>query len=162
MGSVSCGRKLQAREPESNRPSSEALAVPEAKHLVLDRVFHVAGRGAFDIEALGEEAAVALTRPAEPADPPLTSEAQLFDLSPGMLKDVKIERQKRGAGAKPGDTELVPYFWTKGSAKHPSKPSANTVKLFDELAKATSQPLWRVLVALSIRHVGPTAARSLG
>ena len=55
----------------------------------------------------------------------------------------------------------MPYFWTKGSAKHPSKPSANTVKLFDELAKATSQPLWRVLVALSIRHVGPTAARSL-
>jgi DNA ligase (NAD+) len=40
-------------------------------------------------------AAVALTRPAEPADPPLTSEAQLFDLSAGMLKDVKIERAGR-------------------------------------------------------------------
>ena len=155
----SCGTELRpAKEGDVDIRCPNARSCPDQ---LKERVFHAAGRGAFDIEALGEEAAVALTRPAEPADPPLTSEAQLFDLSAGMLKDVKIERQKRGAGAKPGDTELVPYFWTKGSAKHPSKPSANTVKLFDELAKATSQPLWRVLVALSIRHVGPTAARSL-
>src|SRR5690625_1560378 len=41
------------------------------------------------------------------------------------------------------------------------RPGANTDRLVDGLAKATQQPLWRVLVALSIRHVGPTAARSL-
>ncbi len=39
--------------------------------------------------------------------------------------------------------------------------SANGEKLLAELEKAKSQPLWRVLVALSIRHVGPTAARAL-
>ncbi len=155
----SCGTELRpAKEGDVDIRCPNARSCPDQ---LKERVFHAAGRGAFDIEALGEEAAVALTRPAEPAEPPLTSEAQLFDLTAGMLKDVRIERQKRGAGARPGETELVPYFWTKGSAKHPSQPSANTVKLFDELAKATSQPLWRVLVALSIRHVGPTAARSL-
>ena len=52
-------------------------------------------------------------------------------------------------------------FFTAGTAKKPSVPTANTLRLFDELEKAKSQPLWRTLVALSIRHVGPTAARSL-
>jgi DNA ligase (NAD+) len=39
--------------------------------------------------------------------------------------------------------------------------SANGQRLLDNLAKARTVPLWRVLVALSIRHVGPTAARAL-
>ena len=39
--------------------------------------------------------------------------------------------------------------------------SANGHKLVDNLGQARQQPLWRVLVALSIRHVGPTAARAL-
>ena len=39
--------------------------------------------------------------------------------------------------------------------------SAGGEKLLAELEKAKSQPLWRVVVALSIRHVGPTAARAL-
>ena len=60
-----------------------------------------------------------------------------------------------------GERELVPYFYTRGTAKKQSAPSANTKKLFDELEKAKDQDLWRVLVALSIRHVGPTAARTL-
>jgi DNA ligase (NAD+) len=121
----------------------------------------VASRGAFDIEALGWEAAIALTQPAEPADPPLTSEAALFSLKPEDLADVRIRREKRSKGVGTGEYELVPYFYTKATAKTPSKPTANTVKLFKELEKAKSQPLWRVLVALSIRHVGPTASRAL-
>ena len=60
-----------------------------------------------------------------------------------------------------GEYELVPYFYTKGTAKSPSKPTATTEKLFMELEKAKNQPLWRVLVALSIRHVGPAASRAL-
>ena len=39
--------------------------------------------------------------------------------------------------------------------------SANGKRLLANLHEAKSQPLWRVLVALSIRHVGPTAARAL-
>ena len=60
-----------------------------------------------------------------------------------------------------GEFELVPYFFTKATTKTPSKPTATTDKLFRELEKAKAQPLWRVLVALSIRHVGPRASRAL-
>ncbi len=126
-----------------------------------ERVFHLAGRGAFDIEALGWEAAIALTQPAEPATPPLTTEATLFDLTPEQLADVRVRREKRSKGVGTGEFELVPYFYTKATAKTPSKPTATTDKLFRELEKAKTQPLWRVLVALSIRHVGPRASRAL-
>ncbi|MCU1564874.1 MAG: ligase, NAD-dependent [Arthrobacter sp.] len=126
-----------------------------------ERVFHLAGRGAFDIEALGWEAAIALTQPAEPETPPLTTEATLFDLTPEDLADVRVRREKRSKGVATGEYELVPYFFTKATAKTPSKPTATTEKLFRELEKAKTQPLWRVLVALSIRHVGPRASRAL-
>ena len=126
-----------------------------------ERVFHLAGRGGFDIEALGWEAAIALTQPAEPDVAPLSTEAALFDLTPEALADVRIRREKRSKGVATGEFELVPYFWSKGTAKTPSKPTATTDKLFRELEKAKSQPLWRLLVALSIRHVGPRASRAL-
>nr|WP_245531513.1 NAD-dependent DNA ligase LigA [Arthrobacter globiformis] len=126
-----------------------------------ERVFHVASRGAFDIEALGWEAAIALTQPAEPETPPLTSEATLFRLTREDLAGVRIRREKRSKGVGTGEFELVPYFFSKGTAKSPSKPTATTEKLFAELEKAKTQPLWRVLVALSIRHVGPRASRAL-
>lgn len=126
-----------------------------------ERIYYTASRAAFDIEALGFEAAKALTAPAEPAEPPLRSEAFLFDLTEEDLREVKIEREKKVKGVGTGKTELVPYFWSKGTAKRPSAPTKNTRNLFVELQKAKQQPLWRVLVALSIRHVGPTAARAL-
>ncbi|MFR0639746.1 helix-hairpin-helix domain-containing protein, partial [Arthrobacter sp. LS16] len=60
-----------------------------------------------------------------------------------------------------GRFDLVPYFFTKATAKKPSVPTKSTEKLFDELEKAKGNPLWRVLVALSIRHVGPNASRAI-
>ena len=155
----SCGTELRpAKEGDVDIRCPNARSCPSQ---LRERVFHAAGRGAFDIEALGYEAALALTRPDEPETPPLTSEAQLFDLTPEDLREVRIRREKKSKGVPTGETELVPYFWTKGTAKKPSEPTATTRKLFEELEKAKTQPLWRVLVALSIRHVGPTAARSL-
>jgi DNA ligase (NAD+) len=97
-----------------------------------ERIFHVAGRGAFDIEALGYEGAIALLQAGVVED-----EGDLFDLTADDLRRVPLYTRKDG--------EL----------------SANGVKLLDNLQTAKNQPLWRVLVALSIRHVGPTAARAL-
>lgn len=154
----SCGTPLApAKEGDVDIRCPNAKSCPSQ---LRERVFHVAGRGAFDIEALGWEAAIALTQPAEPAVPPLTTEADLFRLTPEKLADVRILRDKKVKGVVTGQ-ELVPYFYTRGTAKKPSEPTANTRKLFAELAKAKSQPLWRVLVALSIRHVGPTASRAV-
>jgi DNA ligase (NAD+) len=97
-----------------------------------ERVFHVAGRGAFDIEALGYEAATALLEAGVIAD-----EGDLFDLTAEDLLRTSLFRTKAGAL------------------------SANGKRLLANLQAAKDKPLWRVLVALSIRHVGPTAARAL-
>jgi DNA ligase (NAD+) len=155
----SCGTPLApAKEGDVDIRCPNSRSCPAQ---LRERVFHLAGRGAFDIEALGWEAAIALTQPAEPETPPLTTEATLFRLKPEDLAEVRIRREKRSKGVATGEFELVPYFYSKGTAKSPSKPTANTGKLFRELEKAKTQPLWRVLVALSIRHVGPRASRAL-
>jgi DNA ligase (NAD+) len=161
----SCGTELgEQKEGDKDLRCPNSRSCPAQ---LANRIFYLASRAAFDIEALGEEAALALTAPAEPETPPLTSEAFLFELSDedsqlrASLADVKIWRDKKVKGVATGERELVPYFYTRGTAKKPSAPSANTKKLFDEIAKAKDQDLWRVLVALSIRHVGPTAARTL-
>ena len=127
-----------------------------------ERVFHLAGRGAFDIEALGWEAAIALTQPAEPGSRAADHRGDTCSASRrSSSRTSAIRREKRSKGVATGEFELVPYFYTKATAKTPSKPTATTDKLFSELEKAKTQPLWRVLVALSIRHVGPRASRAL-
>ncbi|GAB6983743.1 NAD-dependent DNA ligase LigA [Nocardioides pyridinolyticus] len=105
---------------------------------VRERVFHVAGRGAFDIEGLGYEAAVALLD-AEV----IGNEGDVFDLTAEQV--------------------LRAPLFTRAPKKGEEGPqlSANGQRLLDNLAKAKQVPLWRVLVGLSIRHVGPTAARAL-
>lgn len=97
-----------------------------------ERVFHVASRNALDIEVLGYEAGVALLQAGV-----ISSEGDLFALTEEDLLRTELFRTKAG--------DL----------------SANGKRLLANLGKAKSAPLWRVLVALSIRHVGPTAARAL-
>lgn len=155
----SCGTELApAKEGDVDLRCPNARSCPAQ---VMEKVFHAASRGAFDIEALGEEAARALTQPEAPEQPPLSGLAGLFDLAPEDLAGVRIRREKKSQGKPTGQTQLVPYFYTRGTAQKPSAPTANTEKLFTQLEQAKEQPLWRVLVALSIRHVGPTAARAL-
>jgi len=97
-----------------------------------ERLFHLAGRGALDIEVLGYEAAVALLDSGL-----VTDEGDLFGLTAEKLA-------------------TVPFFVTKGGVL-----TANATRLLANLEDARHRPLWRILVALSIRHVGPTAARAL-
>jgi DNA ligase (NAD+) len=118
-----------------------------------ERLFSLASRGAFDIEALGYEGAMALLDSGVIAD-----EGDLFSLAPSA-DDPDAAAQKLATVA----------LYTR-AAKKSDPPetvrdgrvlSANGQKLVANLARAKTQPLWRVLVALSIRHVGPTAARAL-
>ncbi|MGC4876541.1 NAD-dependent DNA ligase LigA [Micromonospora sp. DT43] len=97
-----------------------------------ERVFHLAGRGAFDIEVLGYKGAAALLDAEIIAD-----EGDLFQLDADQLI-------------------RSPFFVNKDGSL-----GSNAVKLLDNLAVARERDLWRVLVALSIRHVGPTAAQAL-
>jgi DNA ligase (NAD+) len=83
-------------------------------------------------QALGYEAAIALLNSGA-----ITDEGDLFDLDADRLRNVALFVNKNGSL------------------------SANGNRLLSNLAAAKDRPLWRVLVALSIRHVGPTAARAL-
>ena len=163
----SCGTELRpAREADVDIRCPNTRSCPAQ---LRERLFYLASRKALDIEALGWEAAIALTDPDlhRPPEAPggrrrgvLASEAGLFDLTPDDLRDVTVWRRRKVRGV-PGAWAEELYFWTKATAKKPSVPRATTVTLFTELEKARTRPLWRVLVALSIRHVGPTAARAL-
>ena len=139
------------------------LRCPNARHCpgqIRERVAYLAGRSALDIEALGYEAAVALTQPDE-GEPPLRDEGDLFDLTVEKLAAPRMYQQARGKDAKEGDRDLVPYFYTKPTAKKPSVPTKTTEQLIEQLDQAKTRELWRYLVALSIRHVGPSAAREI-
>ncbi len=125
-----CGTQLRrARDSDVDIRCPNARSCPAQ---LRERIFHVAGRGAFDIEVLGYEAAVALLAAGVVAD-----EGDLFALDEDALLQVDLFRTKAG------------------------QLSANGHKLLANLETVKDRPLWRVLVALSIRHVGPTAAQAL-
>jgi DNA ligase (NAD+) len=139
------------------------LRCPNARHCpgqLKERIAYLAGRSALDIEALGYEAAVALTGP-DAGDAPVTFDAELFDLTVQKLASAQMYQQARGKEAAEGERELVPYFYTKGTKAKPSVPTKTTEQLIEQLEVAKTKELWRFLVALSIRHVGPSAAREL-
>ncbi len=118
------------------------LRCPNHQHCpaqVRERVYHVAGRGAFDIEGLGYEAAVALLEAGV-----IANEGDVFNLDAAALRRAPLFT--RAPKKDEGDEPVL---------------SANGQRLVDNLDRAKDAALWRVLVALSIRHVGPTAARAL-
>jgi len=154
-----CGTELRAQ-----KEGDVDIRCPNARNCpaqLRERLYFVAGRGALDIEALGYVAATALTQPLEPDDPPVKNEGDLFYLDVEQLKKIKsvVREQRTGLpkiDEKTGEEKVVTFFATKAG-----EPKKTVEKLFEELEKAKTQPLWRVLVALSIRHVGPTAAQAL-
>lgn len=96
-----------------------------------ERVAHIGSRGVLDIEALGEVTAVELCRSI------LQSEAELFGLTLETLSASDYFKKKDGT------------------------PAEVSLKLLKNLEEAKTRPLWRILAALNIRHVGPVAARAL-
>ncbi len=131
------GRSARPAAPGSRRPrkATSTSAAPTrgpARRSCASGCSHLAGRGAFDIEVLGYEAAAALLDSGVIAD-----EGELFDLD-----EEKLRRS--------------PFFVNKDGSL-----GSNAIHLLANLQEAKQRPLWRVLVALSIRHVGPTAAQAL-
>ena len=97
-----------------------------------ERLFYIGSRAALDIDILGMEAANALLESGAIED-----ESGIFSLTADQLGTIDFFTKKDGSL------------------------SATAEKFLSALAGAKDRPLWRVLVALSIRHVGPTAARAL-
>ncbi len=125
-----CGTELRPeKEGDADIRCPNARSCPAQ---LRERVFHVAGRGAFDIEVLGYEAAAALLESHLLAD-----EGDVFALDEEALCRTDFFTKKDGTL------------------------SANGKRLLTNLQTRKDVPLWRVLVALSIRHVGPTAAQAL-
>jgi DNA ligase (NAD+) len=125
-----CGTTLTRDEGEVDWRCPNARSCPAQ---LRERLFHLASRGAFDIEVLGYEAVVALLDCRLVAD-----EGDVFALTKDKLA-------------------TCPFFVNKAGGL-----KINAQLLLANLAEARTRPLWRILVALSIRHVGPTAARALG
>lgn len=137
-----CGAELR---PE--KESDKDIRCPNAKSCpaqLTERLFALASRHSLDIEALGWEGARGLL-----ASGVLTNEAGLFDLTAAQL--MRVPLYTRAAKKSDPPDQIV-----DGRVL-----SATGHKLLSNLQSAKQQPLWRVLVGLSIRHVGPTAARAL-
>jgi len=97
-----------------------------------ERIYYIGSRAALDIDVMGYEAANALL-----TDAIIVDESDLFALTTDKLMRSEFFTKKDGSAGK------------------------NIEKLLAALEEAKSRPLWRVIVALSIRHVGPTAAQAL-
>lgn len=137
-----CGTELR---PE--KESDKDIRCPNSKSCpaqLVERLFSLASRQAFDIEALGWEGARGLL-----SSGVLENEAGLFELTADDLRRVPL--YTRAAKKTDPANEVVDKRVLSATGK----------KLLANLETARRQPLWRVLVALSIRHVGPTAARAL-
>ncbi|WP_019608630.1 NAD-dependent DNA ligase LigA [Nocardiopsis sp. CNS-639] len=154
-----CGTTLgQQKEGDVDLRCPNARSCPGQ---LRERLFFVASRKALDIEALGYVAATALTQPLEPARPPVRDEGDLFDLTVDMLLPIRThvldpDTTEPKTDPKTGEPKVVSFF-----ANKKGEPKKTVEKLFEQLEEAKSKPLWRVLVALSIRHVGPRAAEDL-
>jgi DNA ligase (NAD+) len=182
-----CGSILApAKEGDIDLRCPNARSCPAQ---VRGRVEHIGSRGGLDIEGLGEVGAAALTQPRVPVVAPLVTEAALFDLTLADLfpievvvrdgetgeprldpnGDEKIEapfRRQRKAplpGRDPSKTRSDPPFDPDGPFDGDEEfiVSKAATELITNLELAKTKDLWRQLVSLNIRHVGPVAARAL-
>ncbi|TFB96488.1 MULTISPECIES: NAD-dependent DNA ligase LigA [unclassified Cryobacterium] len=171
---------MPANCPECGTPLAPAkegdidLRCPNARSCpaqVRGRVEHIGSRGALDIEVLGEVAAAALTQPTVPIEPPLRTEAGLFDLTLDDLTPIEVVVRDAETGLPREEADgtnrlRTPFRRNPTAAEKRAgltgpQPSSSAIKLLAEIELAKTKPLWRLLVSLNIRHVGPVAARAL-
>ncbi|MDQ1008151.1 DNA ligase (NAD+) [Streptomyces sp. V4I23] len=154
-----CGTPLRAmKEGDVDIRCPNARSCPAQ---LRERLFYLAGRECLDIEAFGKVAAAALTRPLEPADPPLKDEGDLFDLTVEQLLPIKAYVLDQDSGLpkrdpKTGEDKVVTVFATKEGG-----PRKNALAMLENIEAAKRRPFARFLNGLSIRHVGPVAAAAL-
>lgn len=164
-----CGTPLRAmKEGDIDLRCPNARACPAQ---VRGRVEHIGSRGGLDIEVLGEVTAAALTQPRVPEVPPLPTEAGLFALTVEQLLPIEVVVKDSETGLPKlddnGQAKVRTPFRRNASAAEKKAgiegvvPSTSALKLIAEIDKAKKKPLWRILVSLNIRHVGPVAARAL-
>lgn len=182
-----CGAQLApAKEGDIDLRCPNAKSCPAQ---VRGRVEHIGARGALDIEGLGEVSAAALTQPLHPEVPPLTTEARLFELRLEELFPIEVVVTDAETGlpkaGEDGQPKRETPFRRLRRAPLPGRPASKTrsdppfdpdgpfdgdaesivsaaaLDLIAQLELAKEKELWRQLVALNIRHVGPVAARAL-
>ncbi|MGC5171128.1 NAD-dependent DNA ligase LigA [Microbacterium sp. DT81.1] len=170
-----CGSPLApAKEGDIDLRCPNARSCPAQ---VRGRVEHVGSRGALDIEGLGEVSAAALTQPVRPERPPLETEAGLFELTPQDLFPIDVVVRDAETGLprllEDGTPDTRSPFRRQRRKTEPFDPdgpfdgdarfvlSKSALELLANLEVAKTKELWRFLVGLSIRHVGPVAARAL-
>ncbi|MER5472642.1 NAD-dependent DNA ligase LigA [Streptomyces sp. NPDC002685] len=154
-----CGTALRPmKEGDIDLRCPNARACPAQ---LRERVSYLAGRECLDIEHFGDVAAAALTRPLEPADPPLADEGDLFGLTREKLLPIRAYVLDQDSGLpkrdpKTGEEKIATVF-----ANQKGEPKKNTLSLLENIEAAKQRPLARFLNGLSIRHVGPVAAEAL-
>lgn len=148
LAALAAGRYLETERGRIRLRTKDLESLAPAQRLGLARTY-------LEEHGIGEQ------------EPVLTGEAGLFELSEDDLAEVFVYQSVRRRGEATGDWRLARFFWTKqtytpdGEVKKASVPGKNATAVLAQLEAAKAQPLWRVLVALSVRHVGPTAARAL-
>ncbi|WP_328906010.1 NAD-dependent DNA ligase LigA [Streptomyces sp. NBC_00234] len=149
------------------RPMKEGdidLRCPNARSCpaqLRERVAYLAGRKCLDIDHFGYVAAAALTKPLEPAEPPLLDEGDLFGLTVEQLLPIRAYVLDQDSGLpkrdpKTGEEKIATVF-----ANQQGEPKKNALGMLEGIAAARTAPLARILTGLSIRHVGPVAAEEL-
>lgn len=149
------------------RPMKEGdidLRCPNARGCpaqIRERVFYLTGRKCLDIENFGYVAAAALTRPLEPAEPPLRDEGDLFDLTSEELLPIRAHVLDQNTGLPKRDPETGQEKVVSVFANQQGELKKNAAAMLENIQKAKEQPLARIIAGLSIRHVGPVAAEAL-
>ncbi|MCX5340669.1 NAD-dependent DNA ligase LigA [Streptomyces atratus] len=154
-----CGTEL--------RPMKEAdidVRCPNARSCpaqLRERLAYLAGRKCLDIDHFGYVAAAALTRPLEPAEPPLRDEGDLFGLTVEQLLPIRAYVLDQDSGLPKHDPKTGEEKTAWVFANQQGEPKKNALAMLDAIAAAKDAPLARILTGLSIRHVGPVAAQEL-